>query len=138
MAYGGSEPDDAAILAMLNRLGLDDLLARLPQGLDSRISEQGGGLSTGEKARLALARALLAEPRVLLLDEAEANLDAQARACLAEVIAAFKGTVLFISHDSDRARAADRMLRVADGQVTPVKPQDNNDNDSDWTLRQVG
>ena len=71
---------------------------------------------------------MLAKPRVLLLDEAEANLDAQARACLAEAIAAFKGTVVFISHDSDRARAADRMLRVADGQVTPVKPEDNTDN----------
>lgn len=141
MAYGGSEPDDAAILAMLNQLGLDDLLARLPQGLDSRISEQGGGLSTGEKARLALARALLAKPRVLLLDEAEANLDAQARACLAEAIAAFEGTVLFISHDSDRARAADRVLQVADGQVTPAKPQDNDnnsDNNNDLALRRVG
>ena len=122
LSYGGASPPDEEIVAMLERLGLSALLARLPKGLDSRISEHGAGFSTGERARLALARALLAKPRVLLLDEADANLDGRANRLLEDAVALFEGSVMFISHDPARAAKADRILRLAEGTLSALDP----------------
>ncbi len=97
-------------------------MSRLPAGIESRISESGGGLSTGERARIALARALLSRPRVLLLDEADANLDDAARDVLEAVVKDFAGTVLFITHDPARATGADRILKVEGGGLVEVAP----------------
>ncbi len=120
LTYGGERPADAVLRQILDELGLDGLVERLPGGLDARISEDGAGLSTGERARIALARAVLMKPRVLLLDEADANLDRSARAVLDQVTRAYDGTVVFITHDPDRAAAADRILLLADGALRTV------------------
>lgn len=120
LTYGGDRPSDEVLLRVLSDLGLDALVERLRHGLDARISEDGAGLSTGERARIALARAVLVRPRVLLLDEADANLDRTARAVLEQVTRAYDGTVLFVTHDANRAAAADRILRLANGKLTPI------------------
>ncbi len=120
LTYGGKRPSDDDLMQVLHDLGLDDLVGRLRNGLDARISEDGAGLSTGERARIALARAMLVRPRVLLLDEADANLDRAARAVLDRVTQAYDGTVVFITHDATRASTADRILLLADGKLTPV------------------
>lgn len=117
VTYGATGASAEQVKYTLTDLGLDPLIDRLPAGLDSRISENGGGLSTGERARIALARALLAKPRVLLLDEADANLDEVSRNTLERVIAAFPGTVLFITHDPARAAKADRILCLEQGRL---------------------
>lgn len=124
VTYGASEWTAEEIDRVFANLGLDALVARLPGGLESRISESGGGLSTGERARIALARALLAKPRVLLLDEADANLDDASRTTLEEVIHDFPGTVLFITHDPSRAAKADRILHIKQQRLTEVTPVD--------------
>src|SRR5207247_2866875 len=93
------------------------ILAELPRGLDTRIREGGAGLSIGQRQRLALARALLGSPDVLLLDEIDANLDGQSRAALERVLAHYPGTVLLATHDAALARAADAVWRLEQGRL---------------------
>jgi ABC-type bacteriocin/lantibiotic exporter with double-glycine peptidase domain len=110
---------------MIDALHLNELVERLPKGIESRISENGGGLSTGERARIALVRALLTQPRVLLLDEAEANLDCATRDALNAVLESFPGTVLLITHDAHRAAMADRILRLEGSRLIEANRDEN-------------
>ena len=122
LTYGAAAWTVEDLERIIAALGLGALVARLPAGIESRISESGGGLSTGERARITLARALLTRPRVLLLDEADANLDGAARDALETVVEDFAGTVLFITHDPARAAAADRILKVENGCLHEIAP----------------
>ncbi len=122
LTYGATAWTGEDLERSVAALGLEALVARLPAGIESRISENGAGLTTGERARIALARAILSKPRVLLLDEADANLDDAARDALETVVEDFAGTVLFITHDPARAAAADRVLRVENGRLHEIAP----------------
>ncbi|MCG8400598.1 MAG: ATP-binding cassette domain-containing protein [Firmicutes bacterium] len=124
LTYGAKDWTQEKLERVIENLSLDALAARLPAGIESRISEMGSGLSTGERARIALARALLSQPRVLLLDEAEANLDAASRRALDRAIAGFSGTVIFITHDMARAAGADRALRLEAGQLNELSAEE--------------
>ncbi|WP_026124594.1 ATP-binding cassette domain-containing protein [Nocardiopsis baichengensis] len=93
--------------------GLDPLIAEPPLGLQTPVRENGGGLSAGQ--RVALARALLNRPRVLLLDEADAHLDAEAAEVIDTVIADFPGTVVVVTHRPERLAAADTVWRLSGG-----------------------
>ncbi|MGB1257837.1 MAG: ABC transporter ATP-binding protein [Thiolinea sp.] len=117
LTYGAQNITEQDIEQVINSCGLAPLIARLDQGIMTRVSENGEGLSTGERARIALARALLVKPCVLLLDEAEANLDANARRLLDEVILHFPGTVIMISHSLPIIRQADLVLHFEQGQL---------------------
>jgi len=117
LTYGAQNITEQDIEQVIHSCGLESLIARLDQGIMTRVSENGEGLSTGERARIALARALLVKPRVLLLDEAEANFDANARRLLDEVIQHFPGTVLMISHSLPVVRQADLVLHLEQGKL---------------------
>ncbi len=117
LTYGANDVDEEEIKQVVQQCGLMPLVARLDKHLNARIAESGAGLSTGERARIALARALLAKPSVLLLDEAEANLDEPARRALDEVIDSFEGTVVFTTHDVQRAARANRVLAIDSGKL---------------------
>ncbi len=112
-------PDASAQeLARVARLaGVQDLVDRLPDGLQAKVVEAGANLSLGERQRVALARALLGAPRVLLLDEIDAHLDAAGLAALDRVLDAFPGTVIMVSHDPRRAARADRLWHLEHGRV---------------------
>ncbi|MEI2776643.1 MAG: thiol reductant ABC exporter subunit CydC [Tetrasphaera sp.] len=101
-ASGGMAGDDA-IRDALGQAGLGPWLAALPDGLDTRLGTGGRGLSGGEQARLALARALLSQRPVILLDEPVAHLDsATAREVVADLIAGSRGrTLVMVSHRKD-------------------------------------
>ena len=108
----------AAEQARVRRLcGVDELLADLPDGEDTRISEGGTSLSVGQRQRIALARATLGNPPVLLLDEADANLDPEASAVFNEVLTGYEGTVLMVTHQLDRALCADIMWYMENGKL---------------------
>lgn len=96
---------------------LSEVLSELPQGAATRISEGGIGLSTGQRQRVALARALLGDPPVLLLDEADANLDAVAAAVVDRVIRRHRGIVLIATHRLARVLDADFLWHLEEGSL---------------------
>ncbi|MGH3824219.1 MAG: ABC transporter ATP-binding protein [Pseudonocardiaceae bacterium] len=104
---------------MLRRARLADLIAALPDGLDTVVGERGYRLSGGERQRLTIARLLLAHPRVVILDEATAHLDstseAAVQAALAEALAG--RTAVVIAHRLSTVRAADLILVIENGRV---------------------
>jgi ATP-binding cassette subfamily B protein len=120
LAYGLRGASDAALAQVIGHCQLEPLVARLPLGLDTRLSENGEGLSTGERARIAIARALLTQSQVLLLDEADANLDEPSRQALDMLVGSFPGTVVFVTHDASRVAKAGRILTLHDRRVVEV------------------
>jgi ABC-type multidrug transport system fused ATPase/permease subunit len=113
--YRHPDASDDAIAAVCTLCGLDELIQALPRGLDTRLTEQGANMSLGQRQRIALARALLGEPRLLLLDEADSNLDPQSNAALLRVIASYRGTVLMVTHEAEWLGVATDVWHIDDG-----------------------
>ncbi len=118
----GNDADDAAVWEALRDLDLDGVVARMPASLDTWIGDDGFGLSAGQRARLVLARAVLASAPVLLLDEPTAHLDAEAASTVHRVIAALaeRRTVVVVTHRADLVTAADQHVHLqrAEREVT--------------------
>ncbi|MDI9898246.1 ABC transporter ATP-binding protein [Rhodococcus sp. IEGM 1409] len=104
---------------VLERARLTDLVASLPDGLETVVGERGYRLSGGERQRLTIARLLLAQPRVVILDEATAHLDSTSEAAVQEALGeALAGrTAVVIAHRLSTIRAADLILVVEAGQI---------------------
>jgi ATP-binding cassette subfamily B protein len=120
-APNASEP---AIAAAAMRAGLGPFVARSPRGLDTEVGEGGRALSAGERQRVAIARAFLADPTVLVLDEATGALDA---ATEAEVVAGYEElmagrTTIVITHRAELARRADRIVTLEGGSIARAAP----------------
>ncbi len=94
-----------------------DFVSQLPEGLQTSLGERGGRLSGGQRQRLAIARALIHGPRLLILDEATSNLDSESEAAVIETIEHLKGrlTLIAVSHDEALVRAADQVVRIREG-----------------------
>ena len=112
--YARPDADEAAVVGAVERAGLTDFVARLPERLDTVVGEEGRALSAGERQRVAIARALLADPAVLVLDEATSALD---EATEAHVVRAYREvmsgrTTVLISHRKELVRGADRAVAV--------------------------
>ena len=115
--YGDPEATDDDVAAVMARCGLDELVQSLPDGGLTRVGERGARLSSGQRQRVALARALLTRPRLLLLDEADANLDPAAVATIDRVVADYDGTVLMVTHRPERAARAEEIWELTDGRL---------------------
>jgi len=100
--------------------GIDKVLAELPEGDQTRVTEAGGNLSLGQRQRIELARALLGSPSILLLDEADAHLDVDAAAMLKRILDEYSGTVLWVTHNLDQVVAADLVWHIEDGRLVEV------------------
>ncbi len=116
LMYGAPDADGAALERSLALAHAAQFVAELPHGLDTRVGEGGVGLSGGQRQRLAIARALLVDPRFLLLDEATSALDAQSEEHIRQSLKDMHGerTVIVIAHRLSTVRQADRIL-VLDG-----------------------
>jgi ATP-binding cassette, subfamily B, bacterial len=105
--------------------GLDELIARLPQGYETATGERGLALSAGERQRISLARALLRRPRVLILDEPTSALDGEMEKQIAVSLRAAMqgGTLIVITHRPALAETADAVITLQDGsaRITPVR-----------------
>ena len=104
------------------QIGLDQVLLRLPDGLDTHVHERGVSLSSGQRQLVALARAFLARPRVLVLDEATSNLDMQIEDQVeAAFDVLFEGrTAIIVAHRLSTAMKADRIVVIDGGQIVEV------------------
>lgn len=119
LTYAASEASDEEIAEVLRLTRLDSLIGRLPDGLRTEVGSRGVALSGGERQRLAIARALLRGPEVLLLDEATAQLDANNERALREAVeqAARRCTVILIAHRLSTVTGAEQIVVLEHGRV---------------------
>jgi ATP-binding cassette, subfamily B, bacterial len=114
-------PDDEVWNAV-HQVGLGELVHRLPYGLDTPVHERGQSLSSGERQLIALGRAFMAEPRVLVLDEATSNLDLKSETLVEAALDVLLDgrTAVLIAHRLSTAMRADRIVVVGDGRLLEV------------------
>ena len=119
LAYARPDATDAEIMAAAERAQLGEFIQSLPQGLETRVGERGLKLSGGEKQRVGVARAILLDPPILILDEATSSLDSETekevQAALSE---AAKGrTTIAVAHRLSTIAAADKIIVLDDGRI---------------------
>lgn len=117
--YGRPEASDEEVWAAIRAARLDELVARLPEGLETRVGERGLKLSGGEKQRVAIARVLLKNPRILVLDEATSSLDSATERAIQEQLEriAQGRTTLVIAHRLSTVMHADEILVLEHGRI---------------------
>jgi len=125
--YGRPDASDDEIYEVIRAAHLDKLIARLPDGVDTLVGERGLKLSGGEKQRIAIARAMLKRPRILVLDEATSSLDSESEeAILAELNEISKGiTTLAIAHRLSTIADAECILVLQNGRIIEVGSHDD-------------
>ncbi len=116
---GRPQASDADVLEVLRRLDCLDLLAELPDGLDTHVGQSGSRLSVGQRQLICFARALLAEPRILILDEATSSIDSQTELRLQTALATLlQGRTSFVvAHRLSTVRHADQILVLDHGRI---------------------
>lgn len=124
ITLGDPEVSTDAVVAALHAAGAWDFVSTLPKGLDTGVGERGLRLSGGQRQRLALARALVRRPAVLILDEATTALDPATERDICETLRRLAGSVTLIAicHHGHLVEIADHVFRVANGRITPVPP----------------
>jgi ATP-binding cassette subfamily B protein len=122
LTYGRPDATEEEVVDAVRLVGLDDLVAGLPNGLDTEVHERGVSLSSGERQLLALGRAFLARPRVLVLDEATSNLDLQSETKVERALDVLLDgrTAILVAHRLSTAMRADRIVVVDDGHIAEV------------------
>jgi ATP-binding cassette subfamily B protein/subfamily B ATP-binding cassette protein MsbA len=121
IAYGRPEASDEDVETAARAARAHEFIVDLPAGYDTVVAERGADLSGGQRQRLCVARALLKQPSILVLDEPTAAVDANAARLIIEAIrhAQRGATLLAITHDAQLAASFDRVLRLADGAFVP-------------------
>ena len=115
-----SQPiDESIIIEAAKQAGLHSHIERLPQGYDTILDERGSNLSTGQRQLLAMARALVHRPQILILDEATANIDSHTEAEIQQALMKLRGrvTLLVIAHRLSTIEKADEILVLHQGKV---------------------
>ncbi len=119
LTYGNPDADDEEIMQALRLVSAEDVVMRMEHGLDSEVGESGDLLSTGEKQLLSFARAILANPRILILDEATSSIDSVTEEVIRRATAKVTEgrTTFLIAHRLSTVREADVILAVKEGRI---------------------
>jgi ATP-binding cassette subfamily B protein len=127
IAFARPDAGDEEIHQAVDKVGLTDVIARMPDGLGTVVHERGQTLSSGERQLIALARAFLAHPRVLVLDEATSNLDLQSETKIEAALDVLleNRTAILIAHRLSTAMRADRIVVVDQGRMVEVGTHDD-------------
>ena len=140
IAFGrpGASEDD--ILAAARAANVDEFAERLPQGYDSRIGERGVRLSGGQQQRISIARAILKDAPILIMDEATSSVDAETEALIQEALdrLTIRRTTLVIAHRLATVRRADRIIVLRNGQVAAAASHDDLLAQGGWYADMVG
>ncbi|MDO9277590.1 MAG: ABC transporter ATP-binding protein [Polaromonas sp.] len=127
IAYGKPEASRLEIVAAARAAHAHEFILRMPQGYDSLVGERGQGLSGGERQRISIARALLINPRILILDEATSSVDTETEKEIQNALDNLvRGrTTIAIAHRLSTLRKADRLVVMDKGQIVEVGPHDD-------------
>jgi ATP-binding cassette subfamily B protein len=126
LAYGKPDATRAEIMAAARAAHAHDFILRLPQGYDSMVGERGQGLSGGERQRISIARALLIDPRILILDEATASVDSETEKEIQKALDNLVAgrTTIAIAHRLSTLQRADRLVVMDRGKVVEEGPHE--------------
>jgi ATP-binding cassette subfamily B protein len=124
--FGRPEASEIELVGAARAVGAHEFIKALPNGYDTDVGERGSRLSAGQRQLVALARALIADPRILVLDEATANVDVHAEAAIEEGMRTLLAgrTSIVIAHRLSTVMRADRIAVLADGQVAETGSHD--------------
>lgn len=119
---GNPNASDAEFNQAIVDAGIEEMTARLPKGLDTLVGEGGTRISGGERQRISIARALLKDAKILLVDEATAALDAENQSIIAETLEKLRGerTLVVIAHQLSTIAMADQILVLEEGKIAEL------------------
>lgn len=117
ITYGLDQISEEELIHIIKEANLEDLIASLPQGIDTKIMEHGGNLSGGQRQRISIARAFVRHPKILILDEATSALDSVSEAKIQEAIGHLvkDRTTLIVAHRLSTIRNADKIAVIGNG-----------------------
>ena len=126
IAYGRPEASREEIVTAARAAGAHEFILRLPHAYDSRVGERGAQLSGGERQRISIARALLVDPAILILDEATSSVDAETESVIQHAIEKLVTgrTTIAIAHRLATLRRADRLVVLEHGQIVEIGTHD--------------
>jgi len=122
LGFTAFDISDEVIIRTLEKVQLHNLLESLPNGLDSKMGEFGSKISGGQRQRIGIARALITDPKILILDEATSSLDAETERLISLTLQNLKGkvTVISVAHRLSTVRNADQVVYLENGQIKKV------------------
>jgi len=120
VTYALPDASEDEIQRVVRASGLDEVLAELPDGINTWVTEGGRNLSVSQRQRIALARALMGNPPILILDEPSEGLDRAGQDAFIALLRRHSGTALVATHDSREIALADVVVALSDGQIRQV------------------